>query len=132
MAPRVLPSSAAATPQGKPRSGLARGGALVTLIHGRADLGETMSDYLIHELDRYGVAVRNRSEIAALQGANGQLEAVALEERREQLPFSFLFFFLSTPNRVRNGSTTPSSAQLDGFILTGEAVGADNRTKPFF
>ncbi len=43
---------------------LARGGALVTLLHRRADLRETMSDYLIRELERYGVAVRDRSEIA--------------------------------------------------------------------
>src|SRR5205085_1659361 len=40
---------------------LARGGALVTLLHRRADLHETMSDYLIRELDRYGVAVRSGS-----------------------------------------------------------------------
>ena len=38
---------------------LARGGALVTLLHRRADLRETMSDYLISELDRYGIAVRD-------------------------------------------------------------------------
>ena len=44
---------------------LARGGALVTLLHRRADLRETMSDYLIRELERYGVAVRDRSEISA-------------------------------------------------------------------
>ena len=61
---------------------LARGGALVTLLHRRADLRETMSDYLIHELERYGVAVRDRSEIAALHGEDGHLAAVTLEERR--------------------------------------------------
>ncbi len=38
---------------------LARAGALVTLLHRRADLGETMSDYLVRELARYGVAVRD-------------------------------------------------------------------------
>ena len=48
---------------------LARGGALVTLLHRRADLSETMSDYLIRDLDRYGVQVRDRSEIAELHGA---------------------------------------------------------------
>ena len=58
---------------------LARGGALVTLLHRRADLRETMSDYLVRELDRYGVAVRDRSEIAALHGDDGQLEAVTLK-----------------------------------------------------
>src|SRR5204863_5949902 len=55
---------------------LARGGALVTLLHRRADLRETMSDYLVH----YGVAVRDRSEIAELHGDNGQLEAVTLRD----------------------------------------------------
>ena len=50
---------------------LARGGALVTLLHRRADLRETMSDYLIRELERYRVAVRDRSEISQLHGADG-------------------------------------------------------------
>ena len=44
---------------------LSRGGALVTLLHRRADLRETMSDYLIADLERYGIAVRDRSEITA-------------------------------------------------------------------
>ena len=61
---------------------LARGGALVTLLHRRADLRETMSDYLIHDLERYGVVVRDRSEIAALHGEDGRLEAGHAEERR--------------------------------------------------
>ncbi len=59
---------------------LARGGALVTLLHRRADLRETMSDYLIDELERYGVAVRDRSEIAELHGDDGELEAVTLTD----------------------------------------------------
>ena len=57
---------------------LARGGALVTLLHRRADLRETMSDYLVRDLERYGVVVRDRSEIAALHGEDGRLEAVTL------------------------------------------------------
>ncbi len=72
---------------------LARGGAIVTLLHRRADLQETMSDYLIREVERYGVAVRDRSEIAALHGSDGRLEAVTLKSG-ERLPFSFLFLFL--------------------------------------
>src|SRR5262249_32868192 len=76
---------------------LAKGGALVTLLHRRADLAETMSDYLIHELERYGVAVRDRSEIAELHGEGGRLEAVTLKDG-ERLAFSFLFLFLgATP-----------------------------------
>src|SRR4029079_11131981 len=69
---------------------LARGGALVPLLHRRADLRETMSDYLIHDLERYGVAVRDRSEIAALHADDGRLEAVTLTEG-ERLPLSFVF-----------------------------------------
>src|SRR4051794_33249279 len=49
---------------------LARGGALVTLLHRRADLHESMSGYLIEELDRYGVAVRDESELGRLEGGN--------------------------------------------------------------
>jgi len=102
---------------------LARGGALVTLLHRRADLAETMSDYLIHELDRYGVAVRDRSEIAALHGANGQLEAVTLKSG-EQLPFSAVFFFLGADPCTEWLGDAVARAD-DGFILTGEAAGAD-------
>src|SRR4029079_17845337 len=72
---------------------LARGGALVTLLHRRADLSETMSNYLIEELDRYGVAVRDRSEVAELHGEEGQLRWVTLTDD-EELPFSYLFLFL--------------------------------------
>ena len=103
---------------------LARGGALVTLLHRRADLRETMSDYLVRELERYGVAVRDRSEISALHGADGQLEAVTLMSG-ERLPFSFLFLFLGA---------LPCTEWLDdavgrdnkGFILAGPAAGAEN------
>ena len=102
---------------------LARGGALVTVLHRRADLRETMSDYLLHELERYGVAVRDRSEIAALHGAGGRLEAVTLKDG-ERLPFSFLFFFLGAqPCTEWLGDAVARAA--DGFILTGEAAGAE-------
>jgi thioredoxin reductase (NADPH) len=102
---------------------LARGGALVTLLHRRADLAETMSDYLIHELERYGVAVRDLSEITALHGTGGELEAVTLQDG-ERVPFSFLFLFLGA---------LPCTEWLNdlvacdekGFILTGPAAGAE-------
>jgi thioredoxin reductase (NADPH) len=96
---------------------LARGGALVNLLHRRADLRETMSDYLIGELDRYGVAVRDRSEVAALHGSDGQLEAVTLRDG-ERLPVSFLFLFLgATPCTAWLGDAV--ARDEDGFILTG-------------
>jgi thioredoxin reductase (NADPH) len=102
---------------------LARGGALVTLLHRRADLAETMSNYLIEELDRYGVVVRDRSEVSALHGAEGRLEAVALTDG-EQLPFSFLFLFLgATPCTDWLGEAIARDAK--GFVLTGAEAGAD-------
>jgi thioredoxin reductase (NADPH) len=103
---------------------LARGGALVTLLHRRADLRETMSDYLVRELEQHGVPVRDRSEIAALHGTEGQLDGVTLKDG-EGLPLSFLFLFLGA---------LPCTDWLDdvvarddnGFVLTGAAARADN------
>jgi thioredoxin reductase (NADPH) len=102
---------------------LARGGALVTLLHRRGNLAETMSDYLIGELDRYGVSVRDRSEITELHGENGQLEAVTLADG-ERLPYSFLFLFLgAAPCTDWLGDTVARDAK--GFILTGPEADAD-------
>jgi thioredoxin reductase (NADPH) len=103
---------------------LARGGALVTLLHRRADLRETMSEYLVRELDRYGVAVRDRSEIAALHGAGGRLEAVTLTSG-DRLSFSFLFLFLGArPCTEWLGDTV--ARDRDGFVLTGADAHADH------
>jgi thioredoxin reductase (NADPH) len=103
---------------------LARGGALVTLLHRRADLHETMSDYLVRDLDRYGVAVHDRAEIAALHGHDGLVEAVTLKDG-ERLPFSFLFFFLGA--QPCTGWLDDAVARAaDGFILTGDGAGAGN------
>jgi thioredoxin reductase (NADPH) len=103
--------------------GLARGGALVTLLHRRASLSETMSQYLIDELERYGVAVRDQSEVSALHGVEGRLESVTLTDG-STLRFSFLFLFLGA---------LPCTDWLDdvvardskGFILTGSDAGAE-------
>jgi thioredoxin reductase (NADPH) len=103
---------------------LARGGALVTLLHRRADLRETMSDYLIHEVEHAGVVIRDRSEIAELHGADGRLEAVTLTDGTH-LPFSFLFLFLGAlPCTGWLGEAVARHA--DGFLLTGDAAGAAN------
>ncbi len=103
---------------------LARGGALVTLLHRRADLRETMSDYLVRELERYGVAVRDRSEIAELHGDDGQLEAVTLTTA-SACRFSFLFLFLGAlPCTDWLGDAVARDDK--GFILTGAAAGADD------
>src|SRR5271165_1527737 len=103
---------------------LARGGALVTLLHRRADLRETMSEYLVLELERYGVAVRDRSEVAALHGSDGQLEAVTLRDG-ERLAFSFLFLFLgASPCTDWLGDVVARDEK--GFILTGSDAGAES------
>ena len=102
---------------------LSRVGALVTLLHRRADLNETMSDYLIRELEPAGVAVRARTEIAALHGEDGELEAVTLNSG-ERLPFSFLFLFLGAD---------PCTEWLDGAVKCDEngfvVTGADAETE---
>lgn len=101
---------------------LARGGALVTLLHRRADLAETMSAYLIRELDRNGVAVRDHSEIAALHGEGGRLESVTLTDGAE-MPLSFLFLFLgATPCTDWLGEQVARDEH--GFLLTGPEAGA--------
>ena len=100
---------------------LARGGALVTLLHRRADLRETMSQYLIEELDHFGVAVRDRSEICKLEGNEGRLEAVKLTDG-DTLQLSYLFFFLgASPCTGWLGDTV--SRDEKGFILTGADAG---------
>ena len=102
---------------------LARGGALVTLLHRRADLSETMSAYLIDELDRYGVAIRDKSEICELRGNEGHLEGVQLTDGSE-LPFNFLFLFLGAAPCT--GWLGDCIARDDkGFVLTGPEAGAE-------
>ena len=75
---------------------LARGGALVTLLHRRADLRETMSDYLVLELERYGVAVRGRSEVAELHGSRWRARGGHAARRRAAIPL----LPLSLPRRA--------------------------------
>jgi thioredoxin reductase (NADPH) len=102
---------------------LARGGALVTLLHRRADLAETMSAYLLDELERYGVAVRDESEIRALEGRDDHLESVTLTDGTE-LPFSYLFLFLgASPCTEWLGDVVARDAK--GFVLTGPDAGAE-------
>jgi len=103
---------------------LARGGALVTLLHRRADLRETMSDYLVRELERADVTVRDRSEIAELHGEGGRLEAVTLRSG-ELLAFSFLFLFLGARPCTEWLDDTVARDH-DGFVLTGGAAGSDH------
>jgi thioredoxin reductase (NADPH) len=102
---------------------LARGGALVTLLHRRENLSETMSHYLIDELERYGVAVRDQSEVRALHGTDGRLASVTLTDG-STLALSFLFLFLGAlPCTDWLGAVVARDS--DGFILTGRDAGAE-------
>jgi thioredoxin reductase (NADPH) len=96
---------------------------LVTLLHRREDLRETMSDYLIAELERHGVAVRGRSEVAELHGSRGQLDAVTLQDG-ERLPFSSLFLFLGA-DPCTDWLCGSIARDAKGFVLTGSEAGAD-------
>ena len=101
---------------------LARGGALVTLLHRRADLHETMSQYLIEDLDRYGVVVRDRSEVRELHGVDGKLEAVTLHDGA-RLSLAYLFLFLgAVPCTDWLGSVVARDEH--GFVQTGAEAGA--------
>jgi thioredoxin reductase (NADPH) len=81
-----------------------------------------MSDYLIGDLERYGIAVRDRSEITALHGTDGQLEEVTLSDG-ERLPLSFLFLFLgASPCTDWLGAAVARDDK--GFVLTGLDAGA--------
>ena len=80
-----------------------------------------MSDYLVHEMDRVGVDVRDRSEVAALHGDDGRLEGVTLKSG-ERLPFSFLFLFLGA-RPCTEWIDDVVARDDDGFVLTGTAAG---------
>ena len=102
---------------------LSRGGALVTLLHRRAELAETMSAYLIKELDRYDVPVRPLSEVTELHGEQGRLSGVTLKDG-DQLPLEFLFCFLGAePCTVWLDHTVDRDEH--GFVLTGPEAGAE-------
>jgi len=75
------------------------------------------------ELERYGVAVRDHSEVAALHGSDGELEAVTLRDG-ERLPFSFLFLFLgAAPCTDWLGDVVARDEK--GFLLTGSGAGVE-------
>jgi thioredoxin reductase (NADPH) len=102
---------------------LARGGALVTLLHRRGDLRETMSSYLIADLDRFGVEVRDRSEIAQLHGEHGHLDGVTLKDWT-RLPVKSAFMFLGA-RPCTDWLDDVVARDDDGFVVTGTVAGRD-------
>src|SRR5581483_2389616 len=80
-----------------------------------------MSDYLVREVENAGVVVRARSEVAALHGRDGRLEAVTLTDG-ERLPVSFLFLGAVPCTGWVDGAVGRDD---DGFVVTGAAAGAE-------
>lgn len=101
---------------------LARGGALVTVLHRRGSLRETMSHYLIDALDHAGAVVRDESEIVRLDGAEGELEAVTLRDG-SRLAMTSLFLFLGA-EPCTDWLDDAVARDSDGFIVTGAAAGS--------
>lgn len=95
---------------------LARAGAVVTLLHRRSDLRETMSEYLIAELGRSGVALRGNSEIAGPHGSGGALDAVTLTDgSRARYSFVVLFRDAAPHTDWLDGAV---ASDAHGFVLT--------------
>jgi thioredoxin reductase (NADPH) len=110
---------------------LARYARQVTLVARGSTLADTMSAYLIREIDANPrITVRTAAEVVDGGGA-GRLEWVGLEARRsgerEQLAAAALFVLIGTETRT---DWLPPDVQRDdyGFVLTGDAV--DRRTWP--
>ena len=83
-----------------------------------------MSDYLIDDLERYGVAVRDRSEIAELHGADGELEAVTLTRRRAAAALASSSSS-SAPSPCTDWLGDTVARDDNGFVLTGAEAGAE-------
>ena len=123
---RASPSWAAATPPVRPPSGSQEAARSSSVLHRRLRprRDNVRLPHPPRRLERYGVAVRDRSEIAALHGEDGRLEAVTLKTG-DQVPFSFMFLFLGALPCTEWLDDTVGRAH-DGFILTGAAANTDN------
>jgi thioredoxin reductase (NADPH) len=110
---------------------LARYAARVTLVARGASLPETMSAYLVGEIEANPrVVIRTGTEVTD-GGGDGRLEWLELTERAgrtsERIPAAGLFVLIGTTTRT---DWLPPAVQRDGhgFVLTGGDV--DRRTWP--
>ena len=107
---------------------LARFARSVTIVIRRADLAETMSQYLIHEIAHNArVTVQARSAVVA-GGGNGRLEEVTIRDldsgAEEVRPVGGLFLLLGAEP---GADWLPADVARDdhGFVLTGRDVPRD-------
>jgi thioredoxin reductase (NADPH) len=104
---------------------LARYAARVTILVRRADLTETMSRYLIDEIDQSdNIGVRPHTEVCGGRG-DGSLEALELRDCRtgetETVPAAALFVMIGAQPHT---SWLPDAVRRDrwGYLLTGSDV----------
>jgi len=101
----------------------------VTLI-ARRPLSATMSQYLVDRIDSLpNVEVVVGCEINALDGSDGQLEAVSWRNRSSgedtRRPARFLFSFIGAEPNTDWLANSGLSLDSRGFVLTGQDVGED-------
>ncbi len=112
---------------------LARYAAQVTMLVRGSTLAETMSDYLVRELDAVpNIAVRYRTQVVAGHG-HGRLTGLTLEDRRsgatETVPAVALFVLIGAEPHT---GWLPKTVQRDrwGFVVTGTDLFEDGRPPP--
>ena len=99
----------------------------VTLI-ARRPLRDTMSRYLVDRIEsQANIDVVVGSEVSALEGADGMLEAITVRDRfsaaETRLLVRYLFSFIGAePNTDWLAGSGPGLNE-SGFVLTGEAAG---------
>ena len=101
----------------------------VTLI-ARRPLRETMSRYLIDRIESLpNVDVMIGCEVAALEGANGQLEAITCKNRatgkKARRPVRYLFSFIGAEPNTDWLHSSGINLDARGFVLTGDEIGLD-------
>jgi thioredoxin reductase (NADPH) len=109
--------------------------AKVWMVVRRADLGSTMSRYLVDRVSGLSnVEVLTQTEVCTLEGADGILSAVHWRHtetgEKVRRPTRHLFLFIGAdPN---TGWLNGSGVALDpkGFVLTGTDAGAGEHRRP--
>ena len=106
---------------------LAEHAAHVTLI-ARRPLRETMSQYLVERIEGLpNVKVVSGSEITALEGADGALQAIHLRDRASGAETSkavrYLFSFIGAEPNTDWLAASGLKRDAQGFLVTGEAAG---------
>ena len=122
-APSGSPSSAAATRPARRRSGSPAAARSSPCCTAARTWPRRCRNYLIDDLERYGVAVRDRSEIAELHGTDGAARGASRCRRRRGSP---------SPSCSCSSARSPCTDWLGdavardekGFVLTGSRAGA--------